>query len=236
PMSHTDDEGVIRAVLDPNAVVKLDEAAFQRMEPGTPLFIGAARPVIERLAARYRVRLIRLAEQDEIAILNSIPTAEGAIWRAMAERETTIHGSACAVLGFGRCGVTLARMLHCLGADVTVAARNPAQLARAYEMGIGAIALHDLGALLPSVDIVFNTIPAMVLTPPLLSRLPAGALVIDIATAPGGTDFAAAAKLGVRAFLELGIPGRIAPRTAGEILARTVPRLIAEALTRGRDR
>lgn len=236
PMSNTDEAGVVRAVLDPQAILQLDEEAFRRMAPGTPLLIGAAKPIIEELAARYQIRLIQTAEQDEIAILNSIPTAEGAIWRAMGEMPTTIHGSRCVVLGFGRCGVTLARMLKSLGAHVTVAARNPSQIARAFEMGLNPMHLKDLAKVLPEVDLVFNTVPAMVLTRPLLSRLPAEGLVIDIASAPGGTDFAAARQLGVKAILELGIPGRVAPRTAGQILARTIPLLIAEAVGKASDR
>ena len=60
------------------------------------------------------------------------------------------------------------------------------------------------------------------------------AVVIDIAQAPGGTDFAAADELGIKAFLDLGLPGKVAPETAGEILARVIPGLILDDLMRAR--
>ena len=233
PMSNTDDDGVIRAHLDPDAHLVLNEEVFAAMGPGKTLFIGMARPVIERLAAKYRVSVVQLAELDEIAILNSIPTAEGAIQRAMTELPITIHGSRSLVIGFGRCGITLARMLHGIGARVRVAARDRGQLARAREMGLETSPLRALQAVLPEADIVFNTVPARVLGRAELEKLRPDALIVDIASAPGGTDFAAARELGIKAFLDLGIPGKVAPRTAGEILAATVPDLIVAAYERG---
>ncbi|HBQ26179.1 MAG TPA: dipicolinic acid synthetase subunit A, partial [Syntrophomonas sp.] len=92
-------------------------------------------PFLKEWAQVYNFNLIEIIEMDEIAILNSIPTAEGAIQIAMEETPITIHGSKTCVIGFGRTAITLARTLKALGSDVTVVARNLGQLARAYEMG-----------------------------------------------------------------------------------------------------
>ncbi len=73
---------------------------------------------------------------DDVAILNAIPSAEGAIQIAMEQLPITIHGSKSFVLGFGRLGKTLARMLAGIGAITTVAARKSADLARIYETGL----------------------------------------------------------------------------------------------------
>lgn len=228
PMSNTDEYGVIKAHLDPTAELRLDEQAFEAMQPGTPLFIGQAKPVVERLARRYQIPVVETAEHEEIAILNSIPTAEGAIARAMSELPITIHGSRSVVIGFGRCGMTLARLLHALGARTLVVARNPGQIARAYEMGLDVASLAGLEEAVLNADVVYNTVPALILTRSVLSQMRQDCLIIDVASAPGGTDFAAANEFGIKAFLDLGIPGRVAPKTAGEILAKVVPRLIEE--------
>lgn len=233
PMSNTDDDGVILSHLDPGAHLVLNDEAFAAMGPGKSLFIGVAKPVIERLAAKHRVRVVQLAELDEIAILNSIPTAEGAILRAMAELPVTLHGSNAIVIGFGRCGITLARMLAGIGAHVRVIARDRGQLARAREMGVATGRLSQLEMYLPDATVLFNTVPARVLGMRQLELLKKDALIVDIASAPGGTDFQAAKELGLKAFLDLGIPGKVAPRTAGEILAETVPELIYAACERG---
>ena len=61
-----------------------------------------------------------------------------------------------------------------------------------------------------------------------LACLPPGAVVIDLASAPGGTDFATAKALGVRAVLAGGLPGRCAPATAGALIAQTVLGMLRE--------
>jgi len=233
PMSNTDAGGVITRTPDPSARLVLDDEVFAAMKPGAPLLIGVAKPRLRQLAQKYGTRLVEVAEVDEVAILNSIPTAEGAILRAMQELPYTLHGTRALILGFGRCGVTLARMLSGIGAKVRVVARERGQLARAFEMGLETSYLDELGEVIGEAGAVFNTIPALVLTRPVLERLPRDAVVVDIASAPGGTDFAVCCELGIKAFLELGIPGRVAPWTAGEVLAKTVPRLIRELLDEG---
>jgi len=234
PMSNTDERGEIRARLDPSARLVLDEAAFRAMGPGKTLYIGVAKPMIARLATRFKVRLVQTAELDELAILNSIPTAEGAIQRAMQELPVTLHGSPVVVVGFGRCGMTLTRMLAGIGARVRVVARGAAQRARAYEMGLSAEPVERLKQAVGDARAVFNTAPALLLTREVLAAMRKDAVVIDIAQAPGGTDFAAADELGIKAFLDLGLPGKVAPETAGEILARVIPGLILDDLMRAR--
>ncbi|MGB9803578.1 NAD(P)-dependent oxidoreductase, partial [Desulfofundulus sp.] len=167
---------------------------------------------------------------DEVAILNSIPSAEGAIQVAMEKLPITIHGSNSIVLGFGRTGTTLARMLRALGSRTVVVARNPAQRARAFEMGLETADLPELPVIAAGADVIFNTIPALVLDERVLLQVRPGTLILDLASSPGGTDFEVARQLGITALLLPGLPGRVAPRTAGEILARVVPRLLAEQL------
>jgi len=232
PMSNTDQAGQISAVPEKGLVLRIDDGFLQRFPPGTPLFIGMARPIVRELAERHRLLLIETAEDDEVAILNSIPTAEGAIQIAMEELPITLHGARSVVLGFGRCGLTLARMLHGLGSRVCVVARNPAQLARALEMGLDTALLSDLGEVVGGADIIFNSVPALLLTRDILQQLPRGILIVDMASAPGGVDYPAAAELGVKAILALGLPGKVAPITAGRILGRCLPRMILKSLSR----
>lgn len=230
PMANTDEAGRVRAALQPGVALYLDEAGLGRVRPGTPLLIGFARPRIRELAAKLGLRLVELGELDEIAILNSIPTAEGALQLAFEQLPITLHGSTCFVLGFGRCGLTLGRDLRALGARTVVFARDPAQRARAEEMGLLPKPLADLAELAGEADCVFNTIPVPVLSRRELSALRREAVVLDLASPPGGTDFAAAEELGIKAILAPGLPGKVAPVTAGRILARTVPDLIARLL------
>ena len=96
-------------------------------------------------------------------------------------------------------------------------------------LGYGRAApLTALPTLLPGFDAVINTIPAPVLPRALLQQLPGGALIIDLASLPGGTDFAAAEELGLHAEHALALPGRCAPQTAGALIAQTVLAILEE--------
>lgn len=230
PMTGVDEAGFIRAVPDGKSRLRLSEIELRQLPPGTPFLVGTARPTLREWCVRAGLRLVELAEVDEIAILNSIPTAEGAVYLAMGELPITLHGSRAAVVGFGRTAQTLARLLHAMGAHTTVVARDRAQRARAHEMGLTACPLEELRDVVTNCQVVMNTVPALVITEEVLRAMQPGTLVIDIASAPGGTDFAAAERLGIPAILALGLPGKVAPKTAGQILARTVPDLLREML------
>uniref|UniRef100_UPI003FF10EED dipicolinic acid synthetase n=1 Tax=Gemmiger formicilis TaxID=745368 RepID=UPI003FF10EED len=118
--------------------------------------------------------------------------------------------------------------LECLNAVPTVAARSPEQRANARCAGCRAAPLTALPTLLPGFDAVINTVPAPVLPRALLQQLPGGALIIDLASLPGGTDFAAAEELGLHAEHALALPGRCAPQTTGALIAQTVLAILEE--------
>ena len=230
PMSGTDAEGRIRSTMDPHVTLRLDEAGLGSCRPGTLLLIGQARPVVRALAERLGLRLVELAADEELALLNAVPTAEGAIALAMANMRTTLHDSHALVVGLGRCGQQIARLLLALGAHVRAVAFNRVEAARAYVWGVPAVAPDELGEAVQDVDVVFNTAPVVTLQEPVLARMRPDAVIVDIASEPGGTDFRAAERRGLRAIHALGLPGRVAPRTAGRILASVVPEILAQHL------
>jgi dipicolinate synthase subunit A len=187
---------------------------------------------LERAAA-LKIRVLQYADDDEIAILNSIPTAEGTVEIAMRELPITIHGSTVMVIGFGRVGVTVARIFKALGAEVIVSARRKALLARASEMGCKTVLHESLSRVIGRADLIVNTVPVPVINEQLLTNLTSQTLIIDLASAPGGTDFDAAKRLNIKAILAPGLPGIVAPQTAGAILASSIPRLIIDFFSKG---
>jgi dipicolinate synthase subunit A len=229
PLPGTDPEGLIRAVYSEENLI-LTEKAIAGMASNALVLIGSARQYLKDWAQKYNFTLLETVELDEIAIPNSIPTAEGAVQIAMENSKITLHGSHSCIIGFGRVAITLARTLKALGANVTVVARNRGQLARAAEMGCEKAGYSDLENLLNEVDFVFNTVPAMVLDKNVLKHANTDLIIIDLASQPGGTDFEAANKYGIKAILAPGLPGKVAPISAGKILAEVIPKLIIDEL------
>ena len=159
---------------------------------------------------------------------NAPPTAEGALQIALEELPITLHDARVLVIGFGRLGKALAPRLRALGAHVWVSARRYEQRAAAQGMGLGSEGVDRLPDWLCSYDLVFNTVPAPVLGVEELAALKEGALVIDLASRPGGVDLDAAATLGVRVIWALSLPGKVAPVTAGRYIKDTVYHIMEE--------
>ena len=70
------------------------------------------------------------AQEETFALRNAVPTAEGAIQIIMQELPVVLHRLPCLILGAGRVSRALQQRLKALGAEVTVAARRCADLAR----------------------------------------------------------------------------------------------------------
>jgi dipicolinate synthase subunit A len=230
PMFGTDERGNVKGKYADNPII-LNKDIIQAIPTRVPLFIGWARPALKSIAEMKGIRIVETALLNEVAILNSIPSAEGAIQMAMESTAITIHGSQCMVLGLGRTGWTIAHMLRGIGANVTGVARKASDLARAIEMGLKAVHFAELEEEIGSAEIIFNTVPHLILDRVILERVARDAVIIDLASIPGGTDFEYAQMLGIKALLAPGLPGIVAPKTAGKILAQVYPQLILRQLT-----
>lgn len=174
------------------------------------------------------IRTADYLEQEELSVLNAVPTAEGALQILLDEMPFTIYGSRILVLGFGRIGSRLAQVLHALGAQVTVASRDTAELARAEMADCRTLPLAEISEHAAQFQVICNTIPAKVITAEILGRMQADTLVLDLASRPGGVDLDAAQKCSRRVVWALSLPGKTAPVTAGEIIARTIFHMLDE--------
>ena len=193
--------------------------------PGTLALGGMLSVEAKAIAAEAGVELVDYFAREELTIRNAIPTAEGCIGILMKERSRTLWGSSILLTGFGQAlGVRLAA----LGAQVTAAARRPAQRALAESFGLRSILIDRIGQIAPAFDTVVNTVPAPVLSEAVLARLRPQSFIVDLASRPGGTDFDAARRLGHRAIHALSLPAACAPETAGEAVARTVCDMIGQ--------
>ncbi|GLX68536.1 dipicolinate synthase subunit DpsA [Paenibacillus glycanilyticus] len=227
PAVGTDDNGNIHAVFSDRGM-RLEDQHIARLPKHCKVYAGMAKPYLRELCEKHQIGLVELFDRDDVAIYNSIPTAEGAIMMAIQNTDITIHGSTSMVLGFGRTGFTMARTLQNLGAKVLVGVRRSEHFARAAEMGFVPFYTSQLLQNTGNIDLLFNTIPTMIVTAQIIANLPSRCVIIDLATKPGGTDFRFAEKRGMKAILAPGLPGIVAPKTAGRIIADCLTQLITD--------
>ena len=192
-----------------------------------PVFVAMKDRFLKAYPQFENAELYDYAAKEEFAILNALPTAEGALEVAMKQFEGTVAGSRCLITGYGRIGKVLAEMLKNHKADVTVSARKPSDMAFAQAFGYKNLNTNKLSCI-RNFDLVFNTVPSMIFDRELLMNTDKNTIIIDLASLPGGVDFEAAQKLGIDAVRALALPGKCAPKTAGEIIRTTVFNIIEE--------
>lgn len=167
-------------------------------------------------------------EREEYTIINAVSTAEGALQIALEEMPITIYDSDILITGWGRISKLLSKMLVALGANVTVSARKYSDLTWAKIYGCKTILISEMNNTAHKYDIVFNTVPAIVLGKAVLEKLNNDCLVVDLASKPGGIDFNVASSLGIKTIWALGLPGKSAPVSAGHMLADTIINILNE--------
>ena len=171
-----------------------------------------------------------LCESDGFNIMNAVPTAEGAAAVAMDNMKITLAGCSAAVIGFGRVGKVLCRLLSAMGAHVTAVSRSERDLAGSEACGYTPADHSALPGIAGEQDVIFNTVPHTVVTEEVLAAMKKDAPLIDLASRPGGVDTMAASRLGIRVISALSLPGKVAPVTAGKIIAKCLDKRLREAV------
>lgn len=195
-------------------VIRPDHQLLERMNGGASIILGSADGGLREVAGSLYLSLIEYEHDTELMLLRGPAIVEGALGLIIANTDVTVHDSVVGVVGYGTVGRLLTRTLVLLGARVHVFARNGIQRADAFVAGATPHPLTELQRVLPTVAMLFCTVPAAVVSAELLSRLPPRSLVMDLAAPPGGIDLRAAEALGHRALWARGL-GRRAPVTVG---------------------
>ena len=192
-----------------------DLAEFLRMLPQNITIIGGnlQHPALEGY------RTLDLLRDESYLAENAAITAHCALQIAAPLLTGTLADSPALVLGWGRIGKCLVRLLRALDCDVTVAARKERDRAMLEGLGYRAV---DFGAALDGYRLIFNTVPELVIPEDKVS-LCKNAVKIDLASRRGiaGEDVVWAR----------GLPGIHAPESSGRLISGTVLRLLKEEAT-----
>ena len=174
------------------------------------------------------VQCTDLLKREEFSVLNTIATAEGTIQIAMEETQRTLHASNVLIMGFGRIGKVLAKMLDGIGAKVYCEARKNEDISWIKAYGYNPIHLNDLDKNLEKFDIIINTIPFQLLAGERLDLIKKEAVIIDLASNPGGIDRKSARGKGLKVIWALSLPAKVAPLTSAEFIKETLYHVLKE--------
>ena len=190
------------------------------------LIAGGIQPEVYLMTNNEYIEIIDIMKREELAVLNTIATAEGTIQIAIENTNTILHGSNCLILGFGRIGKVLARKLVGLSVNVTCAARKDDDIAWIQAYGYKSLNINELGEELNQYDIIINTVPHIVLNEKRLEYVRNDVLLIDLASNPGGIDKKSVKDKKLKFIWALSLPGKVAPITSAEFIKNTIDNII----------
>lgn len=163
--------------------------------------------------------ILDLLLDPEYLARNGAITAECALRVAYPLLSTVLPDTPALVIGWGRIGKSLTKLLSNLGCPVTIAARNPTDRAMATALGYNTADIQRIPGILPGICLLFNTAPAPILDSGTLDEF-RKCIKIDLASSPGleGPDVIYAR----------GLPGQYAPESSGKLIAGTIARHLRE--------
>ncbi len=162
---------------------------------------------------------IDLLQNPHFLAQNCAITAWCAMKLAANQMQTVFRSCPVLVIGWGRIGKCLCQMLKDAGCRVTLLTRKKADLAMAEALGFSAMTpdLEDLGQF----RIIFNTVPAQVLSEDMLRTCHSRCIKIDLASQIG--------LPGKNVIWARGLPGKDAPESTGILIGETILQLLKEA-------
>lgn len=161
----------------------------------------------------FGYEVLDLLEDPLYLARNASITAHCALELALAKLPVTLEKCPVLVVGWGRIGKCLAKLLKGLGADVTVAARKESRRVMIEALGYRSCTMEGIHT--EHYRLIINTVPAMI-----LPNAAGTALKIDLASVPGMT--------GRDVLWAKGLPGLLAPESSGALIAQTISQWIEE--------
>ncbi len=227
PVPMTNDSEFLSAPFSEEKIM-IDELINEMSNKNKTFLAGnISNKIMDKLQER-NIEYIDLLKREELVVLNTISTAEGAIQITMENTSRTIHGSNILIMGFGRVGKVLAKMLDGIGAKVSCEARKNSDIAWIKAYGYNPIHLSELDNELGKYDIIINTIPFQILDEEKLLHVKKECTIVDLSSNPGGVDRGAARRLGLKLIWALSLPGKVAPLTSAEFIQETLYHILKE--------
>lgn len=221
PVTH---DGVYLNVSDGEKHLLHISQFVEKVMPESIIIGGGIPKDLSESLCRAKIKVIDVLKMEKMQIKNALPTAEGAVEIALHELPITLFGSKALVLGYGRIGKVLSSLLKNMGVEVYVSARSDTDIAYIEVNGYNSVKYDtdSFFSMLLETDVVFNTVPSLILDRETLKKLNQDAVIIDLASGVGGVDFVAAKEYQIKAVHALALPGKVAPITAGNILYECV--------------
>lgn len=194
-------------IFAPNLVLSAER--LKDVGDGETLVCGRLDEGAEKLAECKNLRVCRILENEKFQAVNARLTAEGALALILDHSMLSLDDMRVLVLGFGRTGAAVVRLMDKLGVSVDIATTASPRPAGAFA---GEIVLPG-DADLALYDVVVNTVPQRVIDDERALSLRHDAVYIDLASVPG-VNLAMLQGMGLDAEIYPALPAKCSPESA----------------------
>ncbi len=175
------------------------------------------------------IRIYDPTTDDLFLYENAIFTAQGTLSLLLSSIEESLKRKKCLIVGCGRVGEALAKILKGVGCDVYIGARNPLQLKRAeFLLECKTVTLEDIPNTIHLFDFIFGTVPENILDMPMISHIKKDALYFELASQPYTANPDYFAEFNKQYIPASALPGRYTPISAGRLIAESAYRYITK--------
>lgn len=202
---------------------EVSENFARQLDNNSYLFSGKISDDVAKIIAEKNITHINILEDELFLYKNAYVTAECALSYIIDNTPLTLSGMNTLILGYGRVGKCMAEVLKNNKAKINVVTDNAKESAEAAVFADGVFSIGDFAAKLGDYDAIINTIPKLILKGE-IKQLNKDCFLLDLASLPGGIDKKEADRLGIKYIHALGVPGLLAPKTAGRYIKDVVIR------------
>ncbi|MCQ2484504.1 MAG: hypothetical protein MJ168_04110 [Clostridia bacterium] len=177
---------------------------------------------------KFPCRAFSYYSDEGFLIKNSRLTAQGVLKIVLDNIRTDLHTMNTAVIGYGRCGREICRIMKRNGADVTSFSRRMQTFAAAENDGMKTDSIGNINKKLCKYDVIINTVPFNIIEKSGLECLTQRNMYIEVASRPYGFNISGTDTFNFRYVLAESLPGRFTPVSAGMNIADTVAGILRE--------
>lgn len=219
PVPFTRDSQTINAMFKNS--LSIDDFSFS-LKDGDIIFSGNIPETFYNMVTKKKVAVYDFMKDDDIAWQNAYLTAEGLLAKIIEETPFSLKDKNVLITGFGKCGSLTAKLLSYLFKNVFVYDHTPIHLYQAKANGFITLEYDHLSQYIDNFDIIINTVPNKIFTPKHYAQMNKKCVLFEIASYPFGLDEDIIHKHNLHFITCPGIPGKISPETAGELISQKI--------------
>lgn len=206
-------------VFAPN--INVDVNTLDGIEDGANVILGKCTDNARIIAENRDITLYNIMRDERFQAVNSRLTAEGALMVMIEHSVKSIADCNVLVLGFGRMGAAVAKLLAKLDISLDIATTSSLRPAYAFANKVVPMCSFDFSPY----DIVINTVPLAVVSDADLMSMKKGTVYIDLASS-SAVNLEYAKYLGIDADIYPALPAKTCPYSAAKAIFEYISEVI----------